>query len=165
MKSDFVIRTATPRDAPSIAEIYNEAILHTTATFDTEPKSSEDREEWLKKHGERHPVFVAESDGKILGWASLSEWSDRCAYSNTAENSVYVRSLHQGKGIGKALMRALIDSARNAKLHTIVARIAGDSEASIRLHESFGFSRVGTMREVGFKFGRFHDVHLFQVIL
>ena len=159
------VRPATLQDAAAIARIYNEAVLTSAATFDTEPKSEEDRRAWLAKHGSRHPVWVAEMEGEVVGWASLSEWSDRCAYSDTAENSVYVASSQFGKGVGRQLMKTLVDGARKAKIHTIIARIAGESEISIRLHEQFGFSKIGTMKEVGKKFGRLHDVHLYQVIL
>jgi phosphinothricin acetyltransferase len=159
------VRPATPQDAAAIARIYNEAVLTTAATFDTQEKSEEDRRQWLAKHDERHPVWVAEIDHEIAGWASLSEWSDRCAYSDTAENSIYVASSHRGKGVGRELMKDLVDAARSVKIHTIIARIAGESEVSIRLHEQFGFTKIGTMKEVGKKFGRLHDVHLYQVML
>ena len=81
------IRAATPADVPAIAEIYNEAILTTTATFDLEPKSLADRAEWLQSRGARHPVLVAEVDGRVVGFAALSRWSDRTAYDDTAETA------------------------------------------------------------------------------
>src|SRR3954454_2525457 len=97
------IRRAELADAPAIAEIYNEAIATTTATFDTEPKTVEERTQWLQSHDERHPVFVALADGAIVGWASLTRWSDRAAYDDTAETSFYVRSTARGRGIGRKL--------------------------------------------------------------
>jgi len=82
-----MLRRAVSADAPAIADIYNEAILTTTATFDTEPKSVAEREQWLQSHDERHPVLVAVMDGIVVGWASLTRWSERCAYDDTAETS------------------------------------------------------------------------------
>jgi phosphinothricin acetyltransferase len=84
------IRHANPNDAAAIADIYNEAIRSTTATFDTEPKSAQERLQWLETHDERHPVLVAELDGQVVGWAALTNWSDRPAYGQTAESSFYV---------------------------------------------------------------------------
>src|SRR5204863_4732557 len=104
----FTIRRAELSDASDIADIYNEAILTTTATFDTEPKSVEERTQWLQSHDERHPVLVAVVDGRVVGWASLSSWSDRCAYADTAETSFYVHSTHRGRGIGKRLKEAIV---------------------------------------------------------
>src|SRR3954465_14725432 len=104
MNADSItIRHAVLADAAAIAVIYNEAILTTTATFDTEPKSVDERTQWLKSHDERHPVLVAVVDGRVVGWASLSSWSDRCAYADTAETSFYVHSTYRGRGIGRRL--------------------------------------------------------------
>lgn len=158
------IRQATAADLGGITEIYNDAIKKTTATFDTEPKTSEEQENWFVKHDARHPVLVAEQDGPIVAWASLSQWSDRCAYSDTAEISLYVREQHRAKGIGKALMKAIIQEGKTAGLHTVIARIAGSNKISVDLCKSFGFQYIGTMREVGKKFGQMLDVHLMQLI-
>jgi L-amino acid N-acyltransferase len=161
----LTIRCATLDDAAAIADIYNEAIRSTTATFDTEPKSVEDRRHWLEAHDERHPVLVAEFAGQVVGWAALTQWSDRPAYDQTAESSFYVAQPFRGRGIGRALKARLIEEARRLAFHTLLARVAGESEASIRINESFGFRLVGTMQEVGFKFGRRLDVHLMQLML
>jgi phosphinothricin acetyltransferase len=161
----LTIRNAQPSDIEAITDIYNEAILTTVATFDIEPKSVSDRLEWLKSHGERHPVIVCEANGKIAGWASLSKWSERSAYDDTAETSFYVKKEYRGRGIGRRLKEAIIDEARRLKFHTLIARISEGSDASLHLNESFGFVRVGTMKEVGRKFGRFVDVHILQKML
>src|SRR6187401_518011 len=100
-QTPILIRRAEHADARAIADIYNEAILTTTATFDTEPKSEEERLGWIKAHDERHPVLVALVEGRVVGWASLSRWSERCAYEDTAETSFYVHSSHRGLGIGR----------------------------------------------------------------
>jgi len=159
------IRRAELADAPAIADIYNEAILTTTATFDTEPKSVDERAKWLQSHDERHPVLVAVVDGKVVGWVSLTRWSERPAYDDTAETSFYVHSTHRGRGIGRKLKEAMIDQARQLGYHTLIARIAEGSGVSVHLNESAGFVHVGTLKEVGRKFGRLLDVHIMQKIL
>lgn len=158
------VRRATLEDLVAITEIYNEAILTTVATFDTRTKTLKEQRDWFERHGPRYPILVAEQDGTVCGWASLSEWSDRCAYSDTAEISLYVREENRGEGIGGELMEAILKEGERAGLHTVIARIAEGNEASIRLHESQGFEHIGVMREVGRKFGRLLDVHLMQKI-
>jgi len=158
------IRPATQNDLGQITEIYNDAIEKTTATFDTEPKTLEQQESWFASHDAGHPVFVAEEEGLVLAWASLSQWSDRCAYSQTAEISLYVKEEYRQKGIGKQLMEATIQAGKEAGLHTVIARIAGSNKISADLCQSFGFRYIGTMREVGKKFGNLLDVHLMQLI-
>lgn len=158
------IRPAKIKDIPTITEIYNEAILNTTATFDTEPKSVEDRTEWFNNHGSKYPVLVSESDGNVIGWASLTKWSDRCAYEKTAEVSVYVHKDYRGNGIGKKLLEALTVAGEKTGIHYMLARISEGNKASIHLHEIFGFEHIGVMREVGFKFGKFLDVTLMQKV-
>lgn len=159
------IRRATLSDAAAIASIYNEAIATTTATFDTEPKTVEDRVHWLKSHDERHPVLVAEMSGQVVGWASLTIWSDRPAYADTAESSFYVHSTHRGRGIGRKLKEAMLDEARHLKFHTLIARITDGSRESMHLNESTGYVYVGTLKEVGRKFGKLLDVHILQKML
>lgn len=159
------IRRGVCDDLPAITDIYNEAILTTTATFDTEPKTLEERLQWFQAHDERHPVLVAVLDGKVVGWASLSRWSDRCAYDETAETSFYVKSEFRGQGIGRTLKDAIIEEARRVRYHTLIARVAEGSQESLHLNESAGFVHVGTLKEVGRKFGRLLDVHIMQKML
>jgi len=161
----ITIRNARLSDVEAITEIYNEAILTTTATFDTLPKSISERLEWLKSHGERHPVIVAELDGTVLGWASLSRWSERSAYEDTAETSFYVKSGYRSRGVGRKLKEAIIGEAQRLKFHTLIARITEGSDVSLHLNDSFGFVHVGTLKEVGRKFGRLLDVHILQKML
>jgi phosphinothricin acetyltransferase len=163
--SPFCIRRATTADLPAITAIYNDAIINTTATFDTELKSLEDRADWLASHGERYPVLVAECEGEVVGWSSLSQWSQRRAYDGTAETTFYVAAQHRGRGIGRALKAAIIDEARRLGFHSLIARVADGSDASLHLNERFGFRQVGTLREVGRKFGRLLDVHILQKML
>jgi phosphinothricin acetyltransferase len=158
------IRLATTTDLPAITDIYNEAIRNTTATFDTEEKTVADRLAWFTAHDNQHPVTVAEQNGVIVGWASLSQWSDRCAYDGTAEASLYVHHNHRSQGIGKALFGDIIKRGEQCGLHTVVSRIAAENGVSVHLHEEVGFFHIGVMREVGRKFGRLLDVVMMQLI-
>jgi phosphinothricin acetyltransferase len=162
---DVAIRKATISDIPAITEIYNEAILTTFATFDLEPKSIEERTKWFAAHDERFPVLVAVQDGRVVGWSSLTRWSDKRAYDVTAETSVYVHSKHRGHGVGRKLKTAIIDEARRLGFHSLLARVTETSLESIHLNEDAGFVHVGTLKEVGQKFGRLLNVHMMQKIL
>ena len=159
------IRTATLNDIKIITDIYNEAVLNTNATFDTEIKSIENRIEWFKNHGEQQPIIVAEENKEIVGWASLSLWSDKCAYNSTSEISVYVHYKHRGKGIGKKLVEIITLEGEKAGLHSILARITSGNDSSMHIHYMFGYELIGTMKEVGFKFNRYHDVYMLQKLL
>ena len=158
------IRRADNQDLPAITEIYNEAISYSNATFDTQQKSLDEQQIWFNKHGPKNPIIVALIDTKVIGWAALSQWSDRCAYSDTAEISLYVKKDHQQQGIGTHLLEKILDEGNRVGLHTINARITEGNKESIRLHESCGFHRIGVMKEVGWKFGKRLDVHLLQKI-
>jgi L-amino acid N-acyltransferase YncA len=158
------IRRAEPGDLGAITEIYNEAVLTTDASFDTEPKTEDEQGTWFMKHGPKHPIIVAEMDGTVTGWASLSEWSDRRAYADTAEISLYVKEEHRGKGTGRRLLETIILEGEKVGLHCVVARIVAGNDISVHLHESVGFENVGTMREAGRKFGRLLDVIVMQKI-
>ena len=158
------IRKAVYTDIPAITGIYNEAILTTTATFDTEPKTTAAQRKWLKAHGPKNPVLVAVEGGKVVGWASLSEYSDRCAYSDTAELSVYVKEKFRNRGIGRKLMETVLAEGKKAGLHAVISRIVSGNGISIHLHHESGFIDIGTMKEVGRKFGQLLDVDLMQKI-
>lgn len=160
----MTIRPAKLSDLAAITDIYNEAIRNTTATFDTEPKTQREQTAWFRAHDERHPIFVAELDGLVVGWACLSQWSDRCAYSATAEISLYIKNGFRGKGVGRKLMGSIDAEAQRLRLHTAVVRITEGNLASLHLAERFGFRHVGVMKEVGYKFGRWLDVHLMQKV-
>lgn len=159
------IRHARPEDAEAIAAIYNHAILNTTATFDTEPVTPESRREWLARRTAKHPVVVAEEDGAVVGWAALSPWSDRCAYSTSVELSVYVAPTHCRRGIGRALAEHLLALAPSLGVHAILARICTENAASLALVERLGFEPCGVQREVGRKFDRWLDVAVYELIV
>ena len=158
------IRPATIDDLKIITEIYNQAIFKTVATFDTEIKTIEEQKKWFKNHGKKNPIFVAIFDGNIIGFASLSKYSSRQAYSDTAELSLYIKEEHQGKGHGKKLMDSIIKEGKKVGIHAILSRITEGNEKSVYLHENLGFEHVGIMKEVGFKFGKRLDVILMEKV-
>ena len=158
------IRKATLEDVPAIRDIYNEAIEFGTATFDTELKSLEDRQAWFKNRSPRYEVLVAVIDDQVVGWGSLNAYSDRLAYAATVENSIYVHPTFHGKGAGKFLLEGLLESAKRNQIHCILSRITQGNDLSVKLHERYGFTLVGVMKEVGVKFDKLLDVSLLQWI-
>ena len=161
----MLIRPATLDDAEAIRAIYNIEVLNTTVTFDLVARSAVEQQEWMLTHAGVYPVIVAEDDGEVIGFASLSPYRPRPAYSTTAEDSIYVAATHRGAGIGKTLLGELVVLGEALGFHSIVARIVGDHSASIALHRSCGFELVGIEREVGRKFGKWLDVALMQRLL
>lgn len=160
------VRPALYADLPAIHEIYNEAVLNTTASYDYQPRPMEDRVEWFALHGQQGlPVFVAEEARRIVGWSSLSRFRERIGYRFTVENSVYVAAGERGRGVGRRLMPPLIDAAHALGLRSIIAAIDAGNEASVRLHSHFGFVEVGRLPQVGFKFNRWLDVVYMQRLL
>ncbi len=160
-----LIRIANSADIGAITDIYNHAILHTTSTFDINPKSPADRLIWLRSRDERHPVLVMEVGERVIGWASLSPWSPKEAYAHTAEGSLYMHPEFHNRGYGQRLNIALNELARDLGFHTLIARITGGGDTSVHLCHRFGYQHVGTMKEVGRKFGKLLDVELFQLLL
>ena len=152
------IRPGTLTDAPAISAIYNHSVLHSTATYQEVPESVDDRRAWLAAHGPNHPVLVAEVDGVVAGWASLSPFHSRSAFRHTVESSVYIAETHQRQGLARALMHQLIDRAGPAGHHVILAIISADQTPSILLHQSLGFQVAGHLHEVGRKFDRWLDL-------
>lgn len=161
----MLLRPATVADAAATAEIYNHEVLHSTATFDLRPRSLEEQAEWLGARSGALEVIVAEVDGQVAGFASLSTYKERPAYRGTVEDSIYLHRDHRGKGLGVQLLGEIVDVAANRGFHTIIGRVEARGTASIRVHESLGFERVGVEREVGRKFGRWLDVVILQKML
>jgi L-amino acid N-acyltransferase YncA len=159
------VRLATIDDVEATRAIYNIEVTESTVTFDLVPRSTEEQRSWLTARSGAHAVLVAEDEGEVIGFASLSPFRDRPAYSTTVENSVYVRRDQRGRGVGKQLLVELVTLATSHGFHAMIARIVGDHEASIALHRSAGFDVVGTEREVGRKFGRWLDVVEMQRLL
>jgi L-amino acid N-acyltransferase YncA len=159
------VRLATLDDAEPIRQIYNLEVTTSTATFDLVPRSLEEQRAWLSERSGARAVLVAEAEGEVLGFGSLSPWRDRPAYATTVEDSVYVHRDQQGRGVGRTLLSELITTATAHGFHACMARIVGGHEASIALHQRCGFEVVGTEREVGRKFGRWLDVVVMQKLL
>lgn len=156
------IRPARSRDSEAIRTIYNAAVRTSTATFDTVPRSSRDQHAWYSAHKGRYPVVIAEVEGGVVGWASLSAWSERRAYRATAELSVYVATSHRGRGLGKALVLAVLNAGSRRGVRTVLARVVEGNPTSRALHLAVGFTPVGVMHRVGKKFGRILDVELLE---
>ena len=100
----------------------------------------------------------------VVGWASLSPWSDRCAYDTTVEVSVYIHHDFRGQGIGSTLLEMVTLEGKKVNNHTVISRISEGNEVSIHLHEKLGYRHIGVMKEVGFKFDKFLDVHMMQLV-
>ena len=159
------LRVAGEGDLTAINHIYNHYVLHATCTYQEMPEPLAERRKWFAHHGAKHPVVVAEMDGRIVGWGSLSAYHARSAYRNTVENSIYVHHDHQRRGIGSLLLKELISRAREAGHRTIIAGIDAEQAGSIALHANFHFEKVGHFKQVGFKFGRWLDVVYMQLML
>jgi phosphinothricin acetyltransferase len=170
IEARVTIRPAEPGDAEATRSIYNPEVLESTVTFDLRPRSLEEQRAWLAEHSGGHLAIVAvDAAGggapDVVGFGSLSPYRSRPAYSTTVEDSVYVRRDRQGEGIGGALLTELVTRATAHGFHAMIARIVGDHEASIALHQACGFETIGTEREVGRKFNRWLDVVLMQRLL
>ncbi|MEQ8719461.1 MAG: N-acetyltransferase family protein [Acidimicrobiales bacterium] len=161
----MLIRRADVDDAEAIRAIYNDEVTGGVAVFDIRPRDLDAQRRWIVDRSGAHAVLVAEFDGSVIGFASLSPYRDRPAYNTTVENSVYVHRDHRGGGVGKALLDELLRVAADHGFHTVIARIAGSNAGSVRLHEACGFEHVGIEREVGRKFGRWLDVVEMQHML
>mgnify|MGYP002625757968 CR=1 FL=1 len=159
------IRPAELSDLDAIREIYNHAVTHSTATFDTSLRTPEEQLRWFSDHGPRHPIMVADVNGTVAGWASLSRWSPKAAYYISAETTFYVAEPFRGQGIGRALKAAIIEEAQQLGYHTLIARVTSESHASLHLNKCFGFVEVGVLKEIGRKFDRLLDVVILQKVL
>lgn len=162
---EYSIRDARLEDMPDIREIYNHYVANSTVTFDEVPQSlreTRSKFQHLKKLG--MPYLVAESPSQqILGYAYVYPWKEKAAYRFTVENSIYLRAASTGKGLGKVLMGTLITRSKQAGLKEIIAVIADKgAEASIKMHQDFGFKEIGRMGKVGFKFERWLGTVLMQ---
>ena len=165
-RSGLSTRPATRDDAEATRSIYNIEVETSVVTFDLVARSLDEQRSWLADRSGAHAVIVAEdSSGTLVGFASLSPYKVRPAYSTSVEDSVYVHRGHQGQGIGALLLAELLDVARSHGFHAVFARIVGGHEASIALHRAQGFEIVGTEREVGRKFSRWLDVTIMQRLL
>ena len=163
---DFSIRAASPADAEQIARIYNFYIANTVITFEEKAVSSEEMSARITEVlGQGLPWLVAESGGEIVGYSYAARWKSRSAYRHSVETTIYLKDGASGRGIGKALYAALFPILRQLGIHAVIGGAALPNAASVALHESLGFERVGTFRQVGFKHDRWVDVAYWQLIL
>lgn len=161
------IRTAQRKDMAQLLEIYNYEVEHGVATLDLHPKSLEEWEQWFDAHNvDNHPLLVAEQVGQVTGYASLSSYRQKGAYRSTVELSIYIRPDFRRQGVASALMEAILQEARrDPRTHTVVSVITDGNEASRKLHEKFGFTYCGAIREAGLKFGAYRDILNFSLIV
>jgi L-amino acid N-acyltransferase len=161
------IRPATVNDLPAILEIYNHAVIHSTATAEYNPQVLAMRQAWYDEHmNDTMPILVAENDAaEVVGWSSLSKFHPRYGYRFSSEDSVYIAEGWRGQGVGKQLVAPLITLARERGLHIILASIDSENEASIRLHKGLGFVQVGELKEVIYKFDRWLSTVFLQLTL
>jgi L-amino acid N-acyltransferase YncA len=161
-----IIRLATEADLPAINDIYNFYVPRSTCTYQLEPETLDGRRAWFASHPpDQYPVTVAQHDGEVIGWGSLSKFRDRAAYAPSVEASVYIRHDRHRRGIGRALLEDLIQRARANGFHTLIGGASADQTASVALQESLGFQKVALFKEVGIKFGQRLDVVFMQLML
>lgn len=162
-----LIRCEPRRHSAAILAILNEAIANSTALYDYELRTAADMVDWFAgKAAKDYPVIGAENEaGELLGFASYGKFRERPAYKYTVEHSVYVDTRFRGQGAGRALLEAVIEAAERQQYHVMVGGIDAANAVSIRLHERMGFTHCGTVRQAGFKFGRWLDLALYQRIL
>lgn len=158
------VRPVSEGDLPRINEIYNHYVLTAPITFDLELISMEQRRAWFAQFAERggHRLFVAEENGVVLGYADSHQFRGKRAYDTTVETTIYCAPDATGRGIGRLLYETLFEALRSEGLHLAVAGITLPNEASVALHERFGFTLVGVMHDVGRKFGRYWDVAWYE---
>jgi L-amino acid N-acyltransferase len=165
------IRTAARADVPAILDIYNEAVMNTTASYDLEAVSLESRLSWFDdKQASRRPVWVigrgvSGEGGEVLGWSTYGDFRAKPGYRYSAEHSVYVAAQARGQGLGRLLMAPVIEHARAAGIHVLIGGVDASNAASIGLHLSLGFEQVAHFRQVGRKFGRWLDLAFLQLLL
>jgi L-amino acid N-acyltransferase len=154
------------RWAPPILAILNEAIEHSTALYDYRLRTAAMMDDWFddKERG-RYPVIGAVDGHRLLGFASYGPFRSRPAYKYTVEHSVYVEKDCRGRGVGKLLLAAIVDRARQQQYHNVIGGIDAENAVSISLHKRFGFEFCGRVKQAGFKFGRWLDLDFYQLIL
>ncbi|EKE68094.1 GNAT family N-acetyltransferase [Gallaecimonas xiamenensis] len=162
-----LIHCTQARHGDAILAIFNDAILHSTALYDYQPRTQADMDQWFAdKAAHQYPVLGLEDDsGALMGFASYGPFRPRPANKYTVEHSLYLHPGHRGKGLGKVLLKAIIDAARGQQYHVLVGGIDAANEASKALHLKLGFVHAGTLTEVAFKFGRWLDLAFYQLTL
>ncbi|MFA6779132.1 MAG: N-acetyltransferase family protein [Paludibacteraceae bacterium] len=161
-----MIRKVRKEDATTITAIYNEYVLNTAITFETEAVSEKEMEHRIAEISNQYPYLVYEDDHHVvLGYCYAHQWKTRAAYRLTLETTIYVASQRKGEGIGTLLMNRLVAECRRGKFHALVACVTSENPKSATFHQHMGFSKVTCFKEVGMKFGRRVDVSDFELIL
>ena len=162
-----LVQCTPERHSAAILAIFNEAIAHSTALYDYALRTPDSMVLWFAgKALNDYPVIGVENPaGELLGFASYGQFRERPAYKYTVEHSVYVDARHRGQGVGRLLMKEIIAAAERQDYHVMVGGIDASNDVSIRLHQAFGFTHCGTVKQSGFKFGRWLDLALYQLIL
>jgi L-amino acid N-acyltransferase YncA len=162
-----IIQCDYQRHAPPILAIFNDAIANTTVLYEYKPRTMEMMAGWFeaKKKGNFPVIGVEGESGELMGFASYGTFRAWPAYKYTVEHSVYVDARFRGRGIGKQLLKEIIAAAQTQNYHTLVGVIDASNLVSVRLHEAYGFTCCGTIRQAGFKFGRWLNVLFYQLIL
>lgn len=158
------IRTANLEDTAAIAAIYNFYVESSHSTFETETVNESEMQRRVSEILENYPFLVGEENGEIIGYAYASRYKARAGYRHSVEVSIYIKNGINGKGIGTILYENLFAELKAKPIHAIVAGIALPNDASIRLHEKFGFEKVAHFREIGFKHRRWIDVGYWEKI-
>ena len=159
-----MIRHIRSSDAHAIANIYNHYIQNTAISFEYTPLTDAQMLQRIKTIQHDYPYIVWEEDDQILGYAYVARWKERKAYDTSVESSIYLHKDHGGKGIGKKLYAELIKLTFEEDIHSIIAGIALPNDASIALHDFFGFNKIGVFNEVGWKFDQWHSVGYWELI-
>jgi L-amino acid N-acyltransferase YncA len=161
----FLVREARVDDLRSILEIYNDAVLSSTSTFDIDPVTIEARKIWFDEHDMHYPLIVADASRVVAGYCSISAYSKKHGYSKTVEMSVYVRENFRRQCIGSALTKNMIARARRLGYHAIISSVSDSNVISKRLYKNLGFEFRGHLKQVGYKFGKWQDLALFELLI
>ncbi|NCB92693.1 MAG: N-acetyltransferase family protein [Clostridia bacterium] len=161
------IRMAEIEDLQELLDIYNYEVIHGVATLDLNPKTLSEWREWFDAHNiENHPLIVAKTEGRVAGYASLSAYREKEAYKSTVELSVYISPDFRRRGIATALMKEIIEMAKKDEtIHSVVSVITAGNEASIKLHQKYGFTFCGAIHEVGYKAGAYQDIENYELMV
>ncbi|HYP84159.1 GNAT family N-acetyltransferase [Variovorax sp.] len=167
MSEHIIVQCTRERHAAAMLEIFNEAIETSTALYDYKARPPESMVSWFeaKRSGSFPVIGVEDAGGTLLAFGSYGTFRGYPAYKYTVEHSVYVHKNHRGAGLGRIVMQALVEAARQRDVHAMIGAIDASNAGSIALHERLGFKHVGTLPQVGFKFGRWLDLVFYQLLL
>ncbi|MDR2160263.1 MAG: GNAT family N-acetyltransferase [Treponema sp.] len=160
-----MIRPVSPGDARGICGIYNYFVENTAVSFEEQPLPIPEMENRIRQISAVYPWLVREEEGAVLGYAYVNQFRNRAAYRYTAELSIYVKSGHEGKGIGGELFARLLEAVRESSIHVLVSAITVPNERSVGIHEKFGFVKVAQFNEIGYKLGEWRDVGYWELVL